>query len=171
MRRSRRVQGLPRDLPPIAGDILIEAVDQGAATDSHVEGNPTVEVGEEFTTYDNPLVKQPPMADTSFNFPMEGHVGSSNWVVDRPSDDTKGTKYVLNAPFWRITLGQVISEFGTIKPSFVNTPRDAPWNEEMYRIFQPSIDHLHSAQESLEKFIASPIPHRTPMSALLPYIS
>ena len=56
----------------------MEATDQGATTDSHVEENPTLEVGEEFTTYDNPLVKQPPTADTAFHFPMEGHVGSSN---------------------------------------------------------------------------------------------
>ena len=68
----------------------MEAIDQGLVVDSHVEENPAVEVGEEFTTYDNPLVEQPPMADTTYHFPMEGHVGSSNWV-DHPSDDTKGT--------------------------------------------------------------------------------
>ena len=57
LRRSRRVQGLPPNLPPIVGEIPMETIDQGATTDSHVEGNPVVEVGEEFTTYDNPLVK------------------------------------------------------------------------------------------------------------------
>ena len=46
LRRSRRVQGLPPDLPPIAGEIPMEAIDQGVATDSHVEENTTVEVGE-----------------------------------------------------------------------------------------------------------------------------
>ena len=55
-----------------------------------MEEDPTVEVGEEFTTYDNPLVEQPPMVDTAFHFPMEGHFGSSN-CVDRPFDDTEGT--------------------------------------------------------------------------------
>ena len=67
----------------------MEAIDQGAAVDSHVEENPAVEVGEEFTTYDNPLVEQPPMADIAYHFPMEGHVGSSN-LVDPPSNDTEG---------------------------------------------------------------------------------
>ena len=85
----------------------MEAIDQGAAADSHVEENPTVEVGEEFTTYGNPLVEQSPTADTAFHFPMEGHVGTSNWV-DGPYDDTKGTKYGPNAPFWRTSLGQAI---------------------------------------------------------------
>ena len=35
----------------------MEATNQGATTKSHVEGNPIVEVGKEFTTYDNPLVE------------------------------------------------------------------------------------------------------------------
>ena len=78
LRSSIIVQGLPPDLPPIAGEIPMEAINQGVAVDSHVEENLAMEVGGEFTTYDNPLVKQPPMFDTSFNFPMEGHVGSSN---------------------------------------------------------------------------------------------
>ena len=54
----------------------MEAIDQGSAADSHVEENPTVEVGKEFTTYDNPLVEQPPTVDIAFHFPMEGHVSS-----------------------------------------------------------------------------------------------
>ena len=78
--QSRRVQGFPHDRPPIAGEIPMEAIDQGATSDSHVEENTAVEVGEEFTTYDNPLVEQPPIAEISNHFPMEGHVGSSNWV-------------------------------------------------------------------------------------------
>ena len=68
----------------------MEAIDQGVSTNSHVEENPAVEVEEEFTTYDNPLVKQAPTTNTTFHFPMEGHVGSLNWV-DYPSNDTKGT--------------------------------------------------------------------------------
>ena len=43
----------------------MESTEQGATTDSHVEGNPVVEDGEEFTTYDNPLVEQPPTAGTT----------------------------------------------------------------------------------------------------------
>ena len=46
LRRSRRVQGLPPELPPIIGEIPMEATDQGAVADPHGEENPTVEVGE-----------------------------------------------------------------------------------------------------------------------------
>ena len=54
----------------------MESTDQGDATGSHVEGSPVVEGGEQFTSYDNPLVEQPPMAETAFHFPMEGHANS-----------------------------------------------------------------------------------------------
>ena len=57
LRRYQRVQGLPSDLPPIVGEIPMEPIDQGTTTDSHEEGNPVAEVGEEFTMYDNPLAK------------------------------------------------------------------------------------------------------------------
>ena len=43
----------------------MEATNQGVTVDSHVEGNLVVEVREEFTTYDNPLVEQPPTAGTT----------------------------------------------------------------------------------------------------------
>ena len=46
LRRSKRVQGLPPDLPSIIGEIHMEATDQGASVDSHMEENPTVEVRE-----------------------------------------------------------------------------------------------------------------------------
>ena len=93
-----------------------------------MEENPVVEVREEFTTYDNPLVKQHPMADTTFHFPMEGHVGSSNWVY-RPFYDTEGIEYVPNAPSWRTYMGAVISKFGMTIPLFFNPLL----NEDMYR--------------------------------------
>ena len=123
----------------------MEATNQGATTDSHVEGNLVMEVGEEFTTCDNLLVELPPMTDNTFHFPMEGHVGSLNWV-DHPSDDTKGTYYGPNAPFWRTSMGQALSYFWVIIPYFVNPPRDAPWKEEMYRMVQSTIDYLHDFQ-------------------------
>ena len=62
----------------------MEAIDQGVTADSHVEGNPVVEVGEELTTYDNP------MPHITFHFPMEVQAGSSNWVFNHPSNDTRG---------------------------------------------------------------------------------
>ena len=137
----------------------MEAINQGVVVDSIMEGNLVVEVGEEFTTCDNLLVEHPPTTDNTFHFSMEGHVGSSYWVVDCPYNDTKETKYGPNAPFWRTYLGQAISEFGTTRPSFVNPVRDAPWNEEMFRRFHPTIDHLHDFQESLANITASPLPH------------
>ena len=146
----------------------MEATDQGVKADSHVEGNPVVEVREELTTYDNPLVKKLPMADNTFHFPMEGHLGSSNWVVNHPSDDTEGTKYGPSAPFWKTSLGQSIYEFGTTRPSFVNPSRDAPWNEEMFRRVHPTIDCLIDFQERIANITTSPLPHQEPMSALLP---
>ena len=114
----------------------METIDQGATTDSHVEGNLVVEVGEEFSRYDNPLVEMSPMTDTTFHFLMEGYVGSSNWVINHPFDDIEGTKYVPNAPFWRTYLGQAIFEFGTTRPSFVNPTWDSPWNEEKFKRVQ-----------------------------------
>ena len=71
------------------------------------------------------MVEQPPMTDTTFHFPMEGHVGASNWVVNRSSDDTEGSEYGPNAPFWSTYLGQSIFECQTTGPSFFNPARDA----------------------------------------------
>ena len=66
----------------------MEATDQGATTDSHVEGIPIVESGEQFTAYINPLVQQPPMDDTSFKYLSEGR-----------TDSPINTEYGPNAPF------------------------------------------------------------------------
>ena len=142
----------------------MEAINQGVTVVSHVEENIIGEVGEEFTTYDNPLDEQPPMADIAFHFLMEGHFGSSNLVVDHLCDDTEGIEYHLNAPFWITSLGQAIFEFGTTRPSFFNPPS----NEETYRRLQPTMDHLHNFQENISNIIASPLPDQEPVSALLP---
>ena len=91
----------------------MESTNQGVAVDSHVEEILAVEVGEEFTTYDNPLVEQPPMDDTTFHFPMEGHVSLSNWV-DSPSNDTKETEYGVNSPFWRISMVKQFMSLGLL---------------------------------------------------------
>ena len=85
----------------------MEAIDQGAATDAHVEGSTIVESVKQFTAYVNPLVQQPPMANTSFPSPRQGHTNS---LVE--------TEYGPNAPFWRTSMGQAISKFGVIRPSF-----------------------------------------------------
>ena len=90
----------------------MESIDQGAvATDSHVEGIQVVESEEQFITYINPLVQQPPMADTSIHSPMEGR-----------TDSLVETEYGHNAPFWRTSMGKALSEFGVNRPSFANPP-------------------------------------------------
>ena len=94
MRRSRRNQGLPPDFPPITRESPLEAIDQGVATSSHEEENLVVERGDQFTSYINPLVQQPPMVDTSFHPHMEGHI-----------DSPVAPEYGLDAPFWWTSIG------------------------------------------------------------------
>ena len=127
----------------------MEATDQGVVTDSHVEGIPIVEGGEQFTTYTNPLVEQPPAVETTFHFPMEGH-------ADSPTE----TEYVPNAPFWRTSMGQSLSKFEITRPSFVNPPIGASLDEEMYRRFQLSFECLQNIHDNLEKIISTPILHK-----------
>ena len=116
------------------------------------------------------MVEQPPTVDTTFHFPMEGHAGSLDSVSNHPTNDTGRTKYGPNAPFWRNSLGQSIYEYGINRPSFVNPFREAPSNEEIFIRIQPSIDHLCNAQENLTNITVSPLPHRAPMSSLLPHL-
>ena len=81
----------------------MEATNKGDATDSHVEGSLVVESREQFTAYVNPLVQQPPTADTSFHSPMEGR-------TDSPVE----TEYGPNAPFWRTSMGNPFPSFGLL---------------------------------------------------------
>ena len=124
LRRSGRNQGLPPEFTPAIGEGLMEATYQGAATNSHVGGIPVVESGEKFTSYINPLAQQPPMADTSFHPPMEGHTNSPDAL-----------EYGPDAPFWRNSMGQEISSFGVNRTS----PEQTSPGEEEYRQIQASI--------------------------------
>ena len=99
LRQYLRVQGLPHDFPHVARESVMESTDQNVTNDSHVEGTALVEVREEFTTYDNPLVEQPPRTDTTFNFPTEGQPGASYWVINHSSNDTIGVELGPNDPF------------------------------------------------------------------------
>ena len=72
----------------------MEAIDQGVATTSHKEENIVVESGDQLTSYINPLLQQPPMADTSFHLHMEGRI-----------DSLVPPEYGLDAPFWRTSMG------------------------------------------------------------------
>ena len=90
-----------------------------------------VENKEQFTAYVNPLVQQPPTADTSFHSLMEGH-------TDSPIE----TGYGPNAPFWRTSMGQSLSKYGVTRPSFENPPS----SEDEYRRIQASLNLARSFQ-------------------------
>ena len=83
-----------------------------------------VESGDQFTSYVNPLVEQPPMAETSFHPPMEGRIDSPN-----------EPQYGLDAPFWRTSMGQAIYSFGVNRTSSEQTSTGG----EEYRKIQASI--------------------------------
>ena len=72
----------------------MEATVQGAATTSQVEENIVVEIGDQFTSYTNPLAQQPLVGDTSFHGPMEGRV-----------DSPVHPDYGPDAPFWGTSMG------------------------------------------------------------------
>ena len=107
-----------------------------------------MESREQFTAYVNPLVQQPPTTDTSFHSSMEGH-------IDSPLE----IEYGPNAPFWRTSMGQALSEFGVTRPCFENPPP----GEDEYRRIQASLDHAHNFQERVERIIPSPVSHKEPI--------
>ena len=135
----------------------MEATDQGATTTSHVENNIVVESGYQFTSYTNPLAQQPSVDDTSLNGPVEG-------CVDSPIH----SDYGLDAPFWGTSMGHAIALFGVNRPP----PEYSSPSEEEYRQIQSAIHHAQEFQERmqiLDTILATPIPHKEPMSALLPH--
>ena len=60
-------------------------------------------------------------------------------------------------------MGQSISEFGVIRPSFENPPL----NEDAYRRIQDSLSRAHCFQERMDRVLATHVPHKEPMSSLL----
>ena len=64
-------------------------------------------------------------------------------------------------------MGQVISEFGVNRP-FPNNPSPS---EEEYREIQASLNHACNFQERMERVMATPVPHKEPMLALLPCLT
>ena len=64
-------------------------------------------------------------------------------------------------------MGQAISEFGVIRPSFENPPL----NEDAYRRIQALLDHARNFQERMDRVMDTLVPHKEPMSALLPHLS
>ena len=57
-------------------------------------------------------------------------------------DGLDETEYGPNAPFWRTSMGQDISDFGFIRPSFENPPL----NEDAYRRIQKSLNRARNFQ-------------------------
>ena len=80
----------------------MEAIDQGAATTSHVGYNVVVESGVPYSSHSPPLVQQPSPGDSSFHSPVEGCAG-----------DTAHPDFGPNASFWETPVGQAIASFGT----------------------------------------------------------
>ena len=72
MRCSRILQGLPPDSPPAMEGRKGETIERPTSTDARIENPLASGTREEFFVYDNPLVEQPPTANTAFHFPMEG---------------------------------------------------------------------------------------------------
>ena len=53
-------------------------------------------------------------------------------------------------------MGQAISKFGVIRPSFENPPL----NEDAYRRIQASLNRARNFQERMERVIATLVPHK-----------
>ena len=105
----------------------MEAIDQGDATTSQVGDNVVVESGVPYSSHSPPLVQQPSWEDSSFHFPLEGHV-----------DDTR-LDFGPNAPFWETPIGQAIASFGTCVSS--------PKSEEEHRKYCAAILHAHEVEK------------------------
>ena len=96
------------------------------------------------------------MVDTSFHPHMEGH-----------TDSPAPLEYGPDALFWRISMGHAIASFG-VNRSY--SEQYSP-SEEEYRQIQASIHHARDFQERmhrLDTILATPIPHKEPISTLLP---
>ena len=83
------------------------------------------------------------------------------------NDGIDEIKYGPDAPFWRTSMSQAIAVFGVIRPSFENPPL----NEESYKRIQESVSCARNFQERMDRVLDTPIPHKEPMSALLPRLS
>ena len=80
----------------------MEAIDQGAATNSQVGENVVAESRDPYFLQGPPLVQQHCTGNISSHSPMEGHV-----------DDTTRPDYGPNASFWDTSIAQAIASFGT----------------------------------------------------------
>ena len=112
------------------------------------------ETKEDFTVYTNALVQLPPAANVSLHMPLEGHV-----------DTLAPLDYGLDAPFWRNSMGQSISEFKVIRPSQGNPPL----GEEEQRRINASLSRACNFSERVKRIIPPPTSHHEFISARLPH--
>ena len=96
----------------------MEAINQGASTNSQAGENVVAESGDPYPLHSPPLVQQPSRGNTSLHSPIEGHV-----------DVTNHPYYGPNALFWDTSMGQAIALFGTCSTS----SEDISPNEEERR--------------------------------------
>ena len=94
LRQSRRVRSLPPDFTPVSGEDPMEAIDQGATTNSQVGENVIVESRDPYPSHGPPLAQQPSRGNTTFHSPIECDVY-----------DTTHLDYSPNAPFWDTSMG------------------------------------------------------------------
>ena len=98
----------------------MEAIEQGAATNSQGGENVVAKSGDPYPLHGPPLDQQPSMGNISFHSPIEGHV-----------DDTTHPDYGPNASFWiplwdrpllRLELVQpLLKKFHQMKKNIDNT--------------------------------------------------
>ena len=152
-RQSRRLQGLPPDSPPTVEGQEGVTMEQAASANVPIGTTLANETREYFTVYMNPLVQLPPAADASVHSPLEGR-------VDSPTPPVYGS----DAPFWRTSMGQAITEFRIIKPS----PGNPPLGEEEHRRINACLDRARNFFKRVERIIPPPMSRYETMSAHLP---
>ena len=85
---------------------------------------------------------------------LEGHINS---LIQ--------AEYGPDAPFWRTSMVQAISEFRVIIPS----PRNPPFGEEEKRRINAYLDRAYNFSERVERIIPPPVSHYETMLYRLPH--
>ena len=82
------------------------------------------------------------------------------------TDSPVETEYGYNAPFWRASMGQSISEFRVTRHSFENPPP----REDEYRRIQASLNHARNFSKRMEIIVPSNVSYKELVSSLFPHI-
>ena len=119
----------------------MEAINQGAATNSKVGENVVAESRDPYPSHGPPLAQQPSRGNISFHSPIEGHV-----------DDITHPDYGPNAPFWDTSMGQAIASLGT-RPT---SSKEISPNEEEHRQYQATILRARDLEKKIDKMLSTP---------------